>query len=203
MYLTGESLRGFAKDVLPVFPRGNGRESGVQVIIISGNHDSAARLEAPHALLEMINVTVRGVGKRSVEGELDCEHLVVPLKKGGYCLAVPYLRQGDYPEAESYAQGVRKMYEGLFSCVKGKPGPLVAMGHLQATGSEISEYDRSERTVIGEGWSACLRIPLIGRLPIRPWGICIVLSGFPGVRMCVMRAPRFPCLLRRGITGRE
>lgn len=121
----------------------------LQVIIIAGNHDSAARLEAPHALLEMINVTVRGVVKRRVDGNIDCEHFVVPLSKGGYCLAVPYLRQGDYPEAESYAQGVRKMYEGVFSCVKGKAGPLVAMGHLQATGSEISEHDRSERTVVG------------------------------------------------------
>ena len=121
----------------------------LQVVIIAGNHDSAARLEAPHALLEMINVTVRGVVKRGVNGEIDFEHFVVPLNKGGYCLAVPYLRQGDYPEAESYAQGVRKMYEGVFQCVKGKVGPLVAMGHLQATGSEISEHDRSERTVIG------------------------------------------------------
>lgn len=121
----------------------------LQVIIISGNHDSAARLEAPYALLEMINVTVRGVVKRRMDGKIDCEHFVVPLNKGGHCLAVPYLRQGDYPEAGSYAQGVRKMYEDIFSCVKGKSGPLIAMGHLQATGSEISEHDRSERTVIG------------------------------------------------------
>lgn len=130
-----------------------GANPALQVIIVAGNHDSAARLEAPHVLLEMINVTVRGVVRRTSEGEIDFEHLVVPLVKGGYCLAVPYLRQGDYPEAGSYAEGVRKMYEGVFACVKRKAGvaagPVVAMGHLQATGSEISEYDRSERTVIG------------------------------------------------------
>lgn len=130
-----------------------GANPALQVIIVAGNHDSAARLEAPHVLLEMINVTVRGVVRRTSEGEIDFEHLVVPLVKGGYCLAVPYLRQGDYPEAGSYAEGVRKMYEGVFACVKSKAGvaagPVVAMGHLQATGSEISEYDRSERTVIG------------------------------------------------------
>ncbi len=121
----------------------------LQVVIIAGNHDSAARLEAPHALLEIINVTVRGVVKRSVEGEIDVEHFVVPLHKGGCCLAVPYLRQGDFPAAESYAQRVQNMYERVFQCVKGRGGPVIAMGHLQATGSEISEYDRSERTVIG------------------------------------------------------
>lgn len=125
------------------------KNPALQIVIIAGNHDSAARLEAPHVLLEMINVSVRGVVKRSVEGEIDFEHFVVPLSKGGYCLAVPYLRQGDYPDAGSYAQGVQKMYEGVFACVKGKVGPFVAMGHLQATGSEISANDRSERTVIG------------------------------------------------------
>ncbi|MEG2791264.1 MAG: exonuclease SbcCD subunit D C-terminal domain-containing protein [Odoribacter sp.] len=121
----------------------------LQIIIIAGNHDSAARLESPNALLEMIRVTVRGVVKRTEEGEIDFNHLVIPLYKGGYCLAVPYLRQGDYPEAETYSQGVQKMYQTLYELTKDKRQPLIAMGHLQATGSEISENDRSERTVIG------------------------------------------------------
>ena len=33
----------------------------LQIIIIAGNHDSAARLEAPNPLLEEMNITVRGV----------------------------------------------------------------------------------------------------------------------------------------------
>jgi len=121
----------------------------LQIIIIAGNHDSAARLEAPNPLLEEMNIAARGVVKRTDEGEIDFNNLVVPFTKGGYCLAVPYLRQGDYPNAESYALGVKAMYEAMLACVKGKEGPIVAMGHLQATGSEISENDRSERTVIG------------------------------------------------------
>lgn len=32
----------------------------LQIIIIAGNHDSAARLEAPNPLLEEMNITVRG-----------------------------------------------------------------------------------------------------------------------------------------------
>jgi len=42
-----------------------------------------------------------------------------------------------------------KMYEKLYDLVPDKHLPVIAMGHLQATGSEISENDRSERTVIG------------------------------------------------------
>lgn len=121
----------------------------LQVIIIAGNHDSAARLEAPSPLLESMNVSVRGLVKRTADGEIDFKHLIIPLSKGGCCLAVPYLRQGDYPNAETYTQGVRQMYEAVFEAAREYEDPVIAMGHLQATGSEISENDNSERTIIG------------------------------------------------------
>ncbi len=121
----------------------------LQTIIIAGNHDSAARLEAPTPLLETMNVTVRGIVKRTPDGEIDFEHLIVPLNKGGYCLAVPYLRQGDYPESKTYAEGVRAMYEILLDRIEDWSEPIIAMGHLQATGSEISDNDRAERSIIG------------------------------------------------------
>lgn len=133
--------------------------SDLQIIIIAGNHDSAARLEAPNPLLEDMNIHVRGIIKRDIHGEIDYEHLIIPLNKGGYCLAVPYLRQGDYPDAENYSQRVKAMYDKLYEIVCKKNNdnhtpnkafqPVIAMGHLQATGSEISENDRSERTIIG------------------------------------------------------
>lgn len=132
----------FIKDVTAENPT-------LQIIITAGNHDSAARLEAPNPLLEAMNVTVRGVVKRTEEGEINFDHLIVPLDKGGYCLAVPYLRQGDYPESATYAEGVQAMYRELFERVPNKNKPIVAMGHLQATGSEISQNDRAERTIIG------------------------------------------------------
>lgn len=121
----------------------------LQIIIIAGNHDSAARLEAPNPLFEQMNIIVRGGVKRTPDGEIDYNQLIVPLVKGGCCLAIPYLRQGDYPDAATYAQGVQKMYEAVFEAAKKSQRPIIAMGHLQATGSEISENDRSERTVIG------------------------------------------------------
>lgn len=125
----------------------------LQVVVIAGNHDSAARLEAPNPLLEEMKVTIRGMVGRNVEGEIDFDSLIVPLYEKGelsaYCLAVPYLRQGDYPGAASYAEGVRAFYEALYLRVENKGMPVIAMGHLQATGSEISENDRSERTIIG------------------------------------------------------
>ena len=45
---------------------------------------------------------------RNAEGDIDLQHLIVPLYTEGevtaYCLAVPYLRQGDYPSAENYSK---------------------------------------------------------------------------------------------------
>ncbi len=122
----------------------------LQVVIIAGNHDSAARLEAPNPLLEAMNVTVRGVVRKTADGEIDYDNLIIPLDKGGVCLAVPYLRQGDYPHSQSYAEGVQNIYTELIERAKAKESePIIAMGHLQATGSEISEKDKSERPIIG------------------------------------------------------
>ena len=176
-----------------------GENPRLQVIIIAGNHDSAARLEAPNPLLEDMRVTVKGNVKRTDDGQIDYENFIVPLFAGGVCLAVPYLRQGDYPEAENYSKGVQSLYHRLYdlvskrelstdytdlhgkfssenSSIRDNPCnpwtkkslihdnscnswtkfsdnpwtfPVIAMGHLQATGSEISENDRSERTIIG------------------------------------------------------
>lgn len=128
----------------------------LQIVIIAGNHDSAGRLEAPNPLLEEMNVHIRGLVRKKEDGEIDCQQLFVPLSKDGevktWCIAVPYLRQGDYPNVESYSKGVSALYDQLYSelqQVKEKHLPVVVMGHLQAIGSEISENDRSERTIIG------------------------------------------------------
>lgn len=136
----------FLREVTTVRP-------GLGIVITAGNHDSGTRLEAPNPLLEEMNVYVRGVVGRKPGGEIDYEQLIVPLKKAGevaaWCLAVPYLRQGDYPAAESYTEGVGALYRTLYDRIEDKTKPVVAMGHLQATGAELSENDRSERTVIG------------------------------------------------------
>lgn len=128
----------------------------LQIVIIAGNHDSSARLEAPSPLLEEMNVSTRGIIHKTSEGEIDAQRMFIPLVKNGetkaWCIAVPYLRQGDYPTSESYSKGVGVMYDYLYTEIqkeKEKDTPVIFMGHLQATGSEVSDNDRSERTIIG------------------------------------------------------
>ncbi|WP_278703974.1 exonuclease SbcCD subunit D [Parabacteroides goldsteinii] len=139
----------------------NRRNPHLQVIVVAGNHDSAARLESPIPLLEELNTSIVGIIRRTESGEIDFDSLVIPLynkekKREGWCLAVPYLRQGDYPapeeEHDTYIAGINRMYRQLydFADARRQPGEaLVAMGHLHATGAELSDDDRSERIIMG------------------------------------------------------
>ena len=132
----------------------------LQLVVVAGNHDSAARLEAPLPLLQEMRTEIRGIVRRH-EGEIDYDHLIVELKNSegeveALCLAVPFLRQGDYPvvttDGNPYAEGVKELYARLQerALQRRKDGQaLVAVGHLQATGAEIAERDFSERTIIG------------------------------------------------------
>lgn len=132
----------------------------LQLVIVAGNHDSAARLEAPLPLLQEMRTEIKGVVHRK-DGEIDYDDLIVPLRNRqgaveALCMAVPFLRQGDYPAVSTtgnaYAEGVRNLYSCLlqrtWEC-RTDGQSIIAMGHLQATGAEIAERDYSERTVIG------------------------------------------------------
>ena len=133
----------------------------LQIVIVAGIHDSAARLEAPLPLLQAMRTEVRGVVRKSDDGEIDYDHLTVELKNRDgevelLCMAVPFLRQGDYPtvptEGNPYAEGVRELYTQLLQRLwkrRKENQSILAIGHLQAIGSEIAEKDYSERTVIG------------------------------------------------------
>ncbi|MDH6306231.1 exonuclease SbcD [Parabacteroides sp. PF5-5] len=139
----------------------NRQNPHLQIIITAGNHDSAARLEAPAPVLEELNTRVIGIIRRLENGAIDYEALTIPLynrenKREGWCMAVPFLRQGDYPSPDAgvstYAEGVKRMYDGLYQYVLGKSNPgetIVATGHLHATDAELSADDRSERIIMG------------------------------------------------------
>ena len=136
---------------------------GLQVVVVAGNHDSPARLEAPAPVLEALSVRVVGLLPRASEG-LDLERLVVPLRKrtakgeegevGAWVAAVPFLRLGDVPGGEtepgSVVEGVRAVYAKAIGAARArrKEGQaLVATGHCYVEGMRVSE--ESERRILG------------------------------------------------------
>jgi len=133
----------------------------LQIIITAGNHDSASRLEAPKPLLESSNVHIIGQVEKDKEGNIDYEKLLVPIldpfgNPKIWCLAVPFLRMGDYPTIPNctnpYTEGVTALYKEAFEYAsqKMKDGQsIIAMGHLHTQHAEITDLDKTERQIMG------------------------------------------------------
>ncbi len=131
---------------------------GVQIVVIAGNHDSAARLAAPAALLKRHNVYVRGPIVRDENGAPLFEEYVLPLSLRTdptavmAVIAMPYLRTTDYPSGLTAGEGVAWFLEGATRALKKSDFrglPTVVAGHLYASGAEIAADEHSERLIVG------------------------------------------------------
>ena len=177
---------------------------GLQIILIAGNHDSASRLETPIPLLEEMNIQIRGTVRKRADGTIDTEELIIELKdrsgkRQGWCLAVPYLRQGDYQA------GVKAMYDKLVACVeerRQKQEAIIAMGHLQAAGSQISEGDQSERLIIG-GLEGIPSSVFPSQITYGALGHIHREQQIANRNEIRYAAVRYPCLLQKKITATE
>jgi len=133
----------------------------IQIVITAGNHDSASRLEAPKPLLESSNVHIIGLVEKDKDGNIDYEKLLVPIYDDSknvkiWCLAIPFLRMGDYPtllnSSNPYTEGVTELYKEAFEYVnlKKQDGQtIIAMGHLHTHHAEVSDLDKAERLIMG------------------------------------------------------
>lgn len=131
--------------------------SGLQIVVIAGNHDSAHRLEAPSPFLKANNIYVRGSVKRGENGEPDFENNILPLSLRTdsearlVCVALPYLRACDYPSGMSAAEGLKYYFDKTKRALghsEFRKLPVVVAAHFYASGAEISE-EHSERLVVG------------------------------------------------------
>lgn len=128
---------------------------GLDVVVIGGNHDSAARLDAPRPLLEAAGVHVIGGLPVAPDGACEADRLVVPLhdasgQVAAWALAVPFLRLADLPAGMAPAEGVRARYDEVAARLRTvrQPGQaVVTLGHAYMTGTHLSEL--SERKVLG------------------------------------------------------
>ncbi|HEX2525858.1 MAG TPA: exonuclease SbcCD subunit D C-terminal domain-containing protein, partial [Geminicoccus sp.] len=125
---------------------------GLQIVLTGGNHDSASRLELPRHLLDSERVVIMGAVPRR-DRRPDPTGLVVPLRHrtgtvGAYCVAVPYLRPGDLPDAETHETPLECLHRQAVAAADAQRGhlPLVVTGHLHVIGGDVSEL--SERRVV-------------------------------------------------------
>jgi exonuclease SbcD len=128
---------------------------GLQIVAIAGNHDSAARLEAPDHLLRQFDIRVVGSLPRKSDGAFDPEGVLVRLKDRqgaaqAIVVAMPFLRAGDLPVVEGedpLIEGVRCLYDQACEAARPMGLPVLAMGHCYLVMGQIS--DLSERKVLG------------------------------------------------------
>lgn len=131
----------------------------LDIIFIGGNHDSAARLDAPHPILDAFNIHIVG-GFPIKDNEPDYSRLFIPLhnKQGdikGWCIAMPFLRPSDLPlQADKAIDrliiGVKQRYQDAVDYAKNyvkEEQFLLATGHCYMANSRISEL--SERRILG------------------------------------------------------
>ena len=123
------------------------------VIITGGNHDSAGTLNAPKHILDALSIKVIGKATENIEDEvfeieINSEKVIIG--------AVPYLRDGDIRRAvagESFEELTDKYKTALINHYKSSAeqcklinttnAPVIAMGHLFATGGSISDSEQN------------------------------------------------------------
>ncbi len=123
------------------------------IIITGGNHDSPGTLNAPRHILNALSIKVVGKATENIQDEvfeitINGEKVVVG--------AVPYLRDGDIRKAvagesfeeltDKYKQALINHYEeSAEQCrlINATNAPVIAMGHLFATGGSVSESEQN------------------------------------------------------------
>lgn len=132
------------------------------IVIIAGNHDSAAFLDAPRGLLRALNVHV--IGQAAAP---EAETLLLSNDRGeaeAIVCAVPYLRDRDIRTAEageSLADKAQKLIDGMAAhyAAVGKAAdalasqhphiPVIGMGHLFAAGGRTADDDGVRDLYVG------------------------------------------------------
>lgn len=135
----------------------------LQIVLTSGNHDPAQRLEAPEALLNALGVHVLGTLTRR-DDRVDIARHLVPLTDSegvirAHVLAVPFLRQADLPGLQlgsedgaepAVSMAARALHSAMTDQAKAiaQDLPLLAIGHLTCAGGLESE-GAERRILIG------------------------------------------------------
>ncbi|MGI4765523.1 MAG: metallophosphoesterase family protein [Janthinobacterium lividum] len=138
----------------------NRARPAMTTVIVAGNHDAPARLEAPHPLLQAFDVHVLGSVRRR-DGVIDAGRHLVPVRVAGevaaHVLAVSYPTAACLPTLEDEGEGspvaraVRSLYDELWTGTRHQHGgvPVIATGHLHVAGGLESEG--AERRILVGG----------------------------------------------------
>lgn len=131
------------------------------VILIGGNHDSSALLDAARDLLEVLNIRVVGSVSNLSPSDMCFELRGSDGAVNGICMAVPFVREVELrnllsdsekcADSDLYAVAYKKLYALVYEEAErlrgGRNIPIVATGHLYAAALEgrLSEKKSGEK----------------------------------------------------------
>ena len=120
-----------------------------QIIIIAGNHDSIATLNAPKQLLSTLNVSVVTNKDEIIEiyngDDMVCVVCAVPFLRDS---AVRYSKASQTMSQKelSLSSGIKELYNRIYldatKCRGERDIPIIATGHLTTVGSKSSDSER-------------------------------------------------------------
>jgi DNA repair protein SbcD/Mre11 len=134
------------------------QQPALNIVIIGGNHDSAAYLDAPSSILNALGIHIVGGLHHNQQREIDWQRLIVPLTNAqgeikAWCGAMPFLRHADLPSNagdDPLVAGVKTLYDELFAQLqtRAKQGEsLIMTGHCYMVNGNVSAL--SERKILG------------------------------------------------------
>ena len=120
----------------------------MSIIVIAGNHDSAARLESDSLLWRLAGVTVLGGITRNTEGKADLSHHLVKVGDKGIVAAVPFAFPSSFPltDDSNIERGGRQSayFQALLDRASHQNPdglPVVLMAHLAVSNSDTTGHD--------------------------------------------------------------
>lgn len=130
-----------------------------EIVIISGNHDSASRLELTRPLWSHFNVHVIGFIERDGE-EVNREKHFITIPNKGHIIALPFVYPHAYPPTEDKTDDRQRAYvTSLLDIVKERNSdglPIVLMAHTAVAGSDFMGHkehdislDAEQRSIVG------------------------------------------------------
>jgi exonuclease SbcD len=130
----------------------------LQIVLIGGNHDSAARLELPRHLLDADRVHLIGAMPRATNQPKASRIFITMRDRAGaasaVCAAVPYVRPGDLLGQGDTDHPLKSLYRQVIDTAHGirRELPLIVTGHLHMSGGAVSAF--SERRIVIGGEEA-------------------------------------------------
>lgn len=132
------------------FVSGLFRQGDCALVVIGGNHDSAAQLEAPKQALRALNTHIAGFLAEDSEDRILC---LPDEQNPQVALAlIPFLRDRDLRVGRAgegadeirsqVVAGIKQRYEETADATVDMPCPVVATGHLTVLGALNSDSER-------------------------------------------------------------